>query len=171
VRLLRIRRARRAGFPRRNPGRSRLQLHGCWNSWPKIREAASTEEIGTSGKYFAMPVNSCGRRPFRVCDLPTSGARSSMVSGMATTKITITLPDEQIREIRALVAAGEATSVSAFVKHAVGIALFDAAGWREMLHDALQQTGGPVTKKERAWANDILSAKPQKSGPRKRPAA
>ena len=42
--------------------------------------------------------------------------------------ITITIDDAQIEEIRALVAAGQAASVSGFVKHAIGIALFDAAG-------------------------------------------
>jgi len=77
---------------------------------------------------------------------------------MTTTKITITLPDDQVDQVRALVTAGQAASVSAFVKHAVGVALHDAAGWREMLEDALQQTGGPLTKKERAWADEILSA-------------
>ena len=85
-----------------------------------------------------------------------------MVFGMATTKITITLPDKQLDEIRALVAAGTAAGVSAFVKHAVGVALFDAAGWREMLEDALRQTGGPLMKKERAWADAILSPQGQK---------
>jgi len=94
-----------------------------------------------------------------------------MVFGMATRKITVTLPDEQLREIRALVAAGQADSVSAFVKHAVGTALFDVSGWREMLREALQQTGGPVTQKERAWADGILSPQPPKGGARKRKAA
>ena len=75
---------------------------------------------------------------------------------MATTKITVTLPDDQIHSIRELVAAGRAGSVSAFVKHAVGVALFDAAGWREMLNDALRQTGGPLTKDERKWADARL---------------
>lgn len=94
-----------------------------------------------------------------------------MVIGMATTKITITLDDEQLQEVRAMVAAGQAANVSAFVKHAVGVALSDAAGWREMLKDALRQTGGPLTKKERAWADGILSP-PQQRGPsRKRKAA
>ncbi len=88
-----------------------------------------------------------------------------MVFGMATTKITITLPDGQLAEIRALVGSGGAASVSAFVKHAVGVALFDAAGWREMLGDALRQTGGSLTKKERAWADTVLSPKGHKSGP------
>ena len=94
-----------------------------------------------------------------------------MVIGMATTKITITLPDAQLEEVRALVAAGQTASVSAFVKHAVGVALFDAAGWREMLKDALDQTGGPLTKKERAWADARLSPRPQKRGSRKGRAA
>jgi len=94
-----------------------------------------------------------------------------MVIGMATTKITITLPDDQIEGVRALVAAGQAASVSAFVKHAVGVALFDAAGWREMLQDALQQTGGPLTKRERAWADALLSPHGRKRGSNKGKAA
>lgn len=75
---------------------------------------------------------------------------------MATTKITITLPDTQLNEIRAMVAAGHTANVSAFVKHAIGIALSDAAGWREMLREGLEQTGGPLTAKERAWADGVL---------------
>jgi Arc/MetJ-type ribon-helix-helix transcriptional regulator len=77
--------------------------------------------------------------------------------GMATRKITITRDDDQVEGIRALVAAGQIPNVSAFVKHAIRVALFDAAGWKELLHDALEQTGGPLTKKERAWADAILS--------------
>ena len=80
-----------------------------------------------------------------------------MVFGMATIKITVTLQEDQVHEIRALVAAGEAANVSAFVKHAVGVALSDAAGWKEMLKDALRQTGGQLTSKERTWADAILS--------------
>jgi Arc/MetJ-type ribon-helix-helix transcriptional regulator len=79
-----------------------------------------------------------------------------MVIGMATTKVTITLDDEQIDEVRRLVAAGRAPSVSGFVQHAVRTALHDAAGWQEMLHDALERTGGPVTPEERAWADALL---------------
>lgn len=79
-----------------------------------------------------------------------------MVFGMATTKITITLEEEQVEAVRRLVEANRASSVSGFVKHAVGIALQDANGWAAMLGEALAQTGGPVTKKERAWADGIL---------------
>jgi len=48
------------------------------------------------------------------------------------------------------------------VQHAVGVALSDAAGWKEMLEDALQQTGGPLTKKERVWADALLSPQERK---------
>ena len=71
-----------------------------------------------------------------------------MVFGMATVKITITLEQEQVEQIRDLVAGGQAGTISGFVKHAVRVALFDAAGWKEMLRDALEQTGGPLTKNE-----------------------
>jgi Arc/MetJ-type ribon-helix-helix transcriptional regulator len=95
-----------------------------------------------------------------------------MVFGMATTKITITLPDDQLDEIRALISAGAAANVSAFVKHAVRVALSDVAGWSEMLQDALRQTGGPLTVKEKAWADSILApGEPGGPGKRKRNAA
>jgi Arc/MetJ-type ribon-helix-helix transcriptional regulator len=93
-----------------------------------------------------------------------------MVFGMATAKITITLPYEQIEEIRALVESGKAPNVSAFVQHAVRVALHDVAGWREMLDEALRQTGGPLTDEERAWADTIMTSRPKKTN-RKRKAA
>jgi hypothetical protein len=69
----------------------------------------------------------------------------------------------RVAEIRSLVAAGQAASVSAFVQHAVGVALGDAAGCREMLENALEQTGGPLTRKERAWADLLLSPQERKT--------
>lgn len=93
-----------------------------------------------------------------------------MVYGMATTKITITLPDEQLEAIRAHVAGGRAANISAFVKHAVQVSLSDAEGWQEMLQQALQQTGGPLSKKERQWADRILAGPPRASS-KKRKAA
>ncbi len=94
-----------------------------------------------------------------------------MDTGMAKTKITVTLQDEQVQEVRALVEAGRAGSVSAFVQHAVGVALHDAAGWRKMLKDGLRETGGPLTKKEPAWADSILSARERRRSGRKGEAA
>ena len=94
-----------------------------------------------------------------------------MVTGMATTKLTITLDSVQLEEVRRIVGAGASSSVSAFVKHAVGIALHDAAGWKEMLEGALRETGGPLTKRERAWADTLLAPRPRKRGGRRRKAA
>lgn len=79
-----------------------------------------------------------------------------MAIGMATTKVTITLDDEQLAAVRALVASGRADSVSGFVKHAVSVSLADVVGWGAMLGRALEQTGGPLSAKERAWADAIL---------------
>jgi Arc/MetJ-type ribon-helix-helix transcriptional regulator len=90
---------------------------------------------------------------------------------MATRKLTITLDDAQFDEVRRLVAARRAPSVSGFVRHAVGVALHDAAGWRDMLEGALEQSGGPLTKKERAWADALLSRQPRKRGSRRTTAA
>jgi Arc/MetJ-type ribon-helix-helix transcriptional regulator len=86
-----------------------------------------------------------------------------MVGGMATMKITITLDEEQVEQVRDIVAHGKASSVSGFVKHAVDMALYDAAGWKDMLETALKETGGPLTKKERAWADQLLTSRPHKS--------
>ena len=91
-----------------------------------------------------------------------------MVLSMATTKLTITLDDHQLASVRRVVASGKASSVSGFVKHAVEIALSDVAGWQAMLEDALQQTGGALTKKETEWADRVLGARAAKTARRKR---
>jgi cation diffusion facilitator family transporter len=87
-----------------------------------------------------------------------------MVTGMATRKVTVTLDEVQLDQIRALVQAQSTASLSGFVQHAVAVALDDVAGWGAMLADALRQTGGPLSDDERAWADDVL-------GTSKRPAA
>jgi Arc/MetJ-type ribon-helix-helix transcriptional regulator len=79
-----------------------------------------------------------------------------MVIGMASKKITITLDEEQVERVRGLVDAGRAASVSGFVQHAVGVALDDVAGWGAMLAQALDETGGPMSADERAWADTAL---------------
>jgi len=86
---------------------------------------------------------------------------------MATMKVTITLEDSQVAEIRELVESGQAANISAFVKHAVKVALADAAGWQEMLDEALEQTGGPLTAKEIEWADSILMPQERKASKRK----
>lgn len=86
-----------------------------------------------------------------------------MVFGMATKKVTITLDEQVVEQIRALVVAGRAPSVSGFVQHAVRGAIDDAAGWGPMLAQALAATGGPLTADERSWADDVLGVKKQKT--------
>ena len=44
----------------------------------------------------------------------------------------------------------------ALALEALEFAQFEAAGWREMLNDALRQTGGPLTEGERKWADELL---------------
>lgn len=80
----------------------------------------------------------------------------SMENGMATTKLTITMDNDQFEEVKQLVAAGQASSVSAFVRKAVETALHDAAGWKTILDEALEASGGPLTDAERRWADGIL---------------
>jgi len=82
-----------------------------------------------------------------------------MVVGMATRKVTITLDEAQLEQIRALVQAKTVPSVSGFVQHAVSVALDDVAGWGAMLAEALRQTGGTLSDDERAWADGILGTK------------
>jgi len=85
---------------------------------------------------------------------------AGMALGMATTKLTITLDDRQLDAVRRVVASGKAASVSGFVKHAVEVALSDVAGWQTMLEEALDQTGGALTRKEAAWADRVLGMGP-----------
>jgi hypothetical protein len=95
-----------------------------------------------------------------------------MAYGMATKKLTITIDDEQLAAIQRLVAAHKADSVSGFVNHAVGVSLADVTGWGAMLGRALEETGGPLTRKERAWADAILKARaPSRKAGRSKKAA
>lgn len=88
-----------------------------------------------------------------------------MVVGMATRKVTITLDQDQVERIRALVETGTASSVSGFVQHAVGVALDDVAGWGAMLADALGDTGGELSRRERRWADEVLGIKGRAKSP------
>ena len=90
-----------------------------------------------------------------------------MVNGMATTKITITLPNRQLEEIRKRVAARESTTVSGFIQQAVQKSLENAAEFRALVDEALKATGGPLTPKERAWARKMLSPGKRARNPRK----
>jgi len=79
-----------------------------------------------------------------------------MVVSMATKKVTVTLDERQLDQIRGLVESGTAGSISGFVQHAVDIVLDDVAGWGALLAEALRATGGSLTEEERTWADGIL---------------
>ncbi len=85
-----------------------------------------------------------------------------MVNGMVTKKVTVTLPEGQLERVRKLVAKGAVESVSGFVTDAVSMSLDDAEGYGAMLREGLERTGGPMTRKERAWADRILGIKPRR---------
>ena len=78
---------------------------------------------------------------------------------MATTKITITVPDGQLAEIKRRVASREAPSISGFVQRAVQKSLENEAEFRAMIDEGLAATGGPLTARERAWARKMLTQK------------
>lgn len=84
---------------------------------------------------------------------------------MATRKVTITLDEEQVERIRALVGAGTAATMSGFVQHAVGVALDDVAGWGAMLAGALTDTGGELSRQEKRWADEVLGVKGRPKSP------
>jgi hypothetical protein len=89
-----------------------------------------------------------------------------MVHGMAAVKITITLPHRQLEEIRKRVAAQDSPSVSGFTQQAVQNFLDNTAQFRAMVKEALQETGGPITPKKRAWARKMLLARRRGTKPR-----
>jgi Arc/MetJ-type ribon-helix-helix transcriptional regulator len=82
---------------------------------------------------------------------------------MATTKITITLPDRQLEEIRKRVAGRDSSSVSGFIQRAVQKSLENAAEFRAMVDEMLEETGGPPTPKERAWARRMLTPRKRRT--------
>ena len=96
-----------------------------------------------------------------------------MLASMASVNIMITLPKSQVAEIERCVAKRENTSVSDFVQDAVRKALENDSAFSAMIDQALLQTGGPLTAKEKAWARRALSSgsKAAKRGTAKRKAA
>ena len=80
-------------------------------------------------------------------------------------RITISLPKIQVAQLKALVEAGRAESVSGFVQRVVGKALKNDALWRETLDQMLEETGGPLTSEEIAWADSVLAGQSEYSAP------
>ena len=77
------------------------------------------------------------------------------MSGMTVAKITISLSDEVLRKARAAVRVGEASSVSAYIAAAVEEKR-DRDDLKQMLLEMAQESGGPLTRAERAQARRDL---------------
>ncbi|HKA01296.1 MAG TPA: ribbon-helix-helix domain-containing protein [Candidatus Solibacter sp.] len=87
---------------------------------------------------------------------------------MAAKKITITLPDHQLAEIRKRVTARKTETVSGFIRHTIQELFDNEAAFGAMVDEVLEKTGGPLTAKERAWARKMLT--PRKPGTKSRKA-
>lgn len=81
-----------------------------------------------------------------------------MIDGM-TTKIAVSLPDEQVAAARAAVAEGRAASVSAYVAEALSRRSIED----ELLHllEQDEAAGEPTTDEHRAWARQALGSAEQ----------
>lgn len=77
---------------------------------------------------------------------------ASMIIGMTKSKVAVTLPPEVLDSARAAVRAGRASSLSAYVAHALReqTARDDLDA---LLAEMLDRTGGPLTDTERAEAD------------------
>lgn len=92
--------------------------------------------------------------------------RSGITSGMTRVhKVAISLPVAIAEKARRAVKEGKAASLSALVADALDEKLDDDS-LETMLAEALERTGGPMTKAEAAWADRMLGIAPKK--PRRR---
>lgn len=89
-----------------------------------------------------------------------------MVTSMAAVKITITIPKEQLEDIRKRVTSRKTPSVSGFIQQAVQKSLENDVEFLAMLDESLERTGGPLTPEELAWATKAITPRKGKSKPR-----
>ena len=77
-----------------------------------------------------------------------------MMIGMTRAKIAVSLPVELVEAARSAVRYGRATSVSGFVEAALAAHLAaDDTAWLDRM---LDESGGPLTDDEVAWADAAL---------------
>ena len=83
---------------------------------------------------------------------------TGMMDGMTKAKIAVTLPPDLVARARRAVRNGEAESVSAYVTMALQekAKLDDLA---EMLERMLEESGGPLTERERRTADQALGVR------------
>lgn len=80
------------------------------------------------------------------------------MNSMTKDKIAVTLPPALVAQARRAVREGRAASVSAYIEAALHekAKLDDLAS---MLEEMLAETGGPLTKRERAAADEALGVR------------
>jgi len=86
-------------------------------------------------------------------------------------KFTVTLTDDQLRDIQHVTNSRRKERVSVFIQQAIKRQVENAVAYRRMLQEALEQTGGPLTDEERGWADAIAAGQRRKYPTRKRKAA
>ena len=77
-----------------------------------------------------------------------------MMVGMTNVKITVSLPAELVEKAKRAVAQGHPESVSAYVAEAMVAKTQD--DFDAMLDAMLEESGGPLTAEEIAWADSVL---------------
>jgi Arc/MetJ-type ribon-helix-helix transcriptional regulator len=101
--------------------------------------------------------------------LSAAGKARSTIASMATTKITVTVPEELAAYIREQVEAGNFDSISAFVtKAAESMRAFEPLDL--LIASMIAETGEP-DERARAWVDDAMAKgpPPSTSGRRENP--
>lgn len=80
-----------------------------------------------------------------------------MITGMTPkAKIAISIRQDLLDEIQGSVERGTSPSVSAYIEKAIEHQVWARAEFLQMMDDALEETGGPMTDEEIAWADRVL---------------
>jgi hypothetical protein len=90
-----------------------------------------------------------------------------MISGMTSAKVAISLPKAVLASARAAVKRGEAPSLSAYVSRLIEEKTSEG-DLMKMLEEMLEETGGPLTPEEIAWADGVLGITPKAQRKRRR---
>ena len=75
---------------------------------------------------------------------------------MTKAKVTVTLDRDLLAKVRRAVDEGSAASVSAYVERAVAQWMLEETTTDAFLDEMLEESGGPMTDEERAWADRVL---------------
>ncbi len=86
--------------------------------------------------------------------------RGGMIGGMTSAKVAISLPKAVLARARAAVKRGDAPSLSAYVSRIIEEKTSED-DLMAMLEQMLEETGGPLTPEEVAWADGVLGITPE----------